>query len=179
MKLRLGVWLPLAGLLALAVLLAGGLGRDAHTVPSPFIDKPLPAFAAPVMGGAAGATRRSEDLRGQVWVLNVWASWCAPCREEHPLIVAYAKRPGAVRVLGLNYKDAPGAAQGWLAQLGNPYAETLIDADGRLGIELGVYGVPETFVIDKAGLVRFKHVGPLTPEVLEQRILPLLKQLNA
>ena len=179
MKLRLGVWLPLAGLLGLAVLLAGGLGRDTHTVPSPFIGKPLPAFAAPVMGGAAGAVRRPEDLRGQVWVLNVWASWCAPCRQEHPLIVAYAKRPDAVRVLGLNYKDAPGAAQGWLAQLGNPYAETLIDADGRLGIELGVYGVPETFVIDKAGLVRFKHVGPLTPEVLEQRILPLLKQLNA
>ena len=174
----LRVWLPLALFLALVALLASGLGRDAHLVPSPFIDKPLPVFSAPQLGNA-GPERNVQELRGQVWLLNVWASWCAPCREEHPLLVDYGRSPGAVRLVGLNYKDTPAAAGAWLRQWGNPYAETLVDADGRVGIELGVYGVPETFIIDKAGVVRFKHVGPITPAVMQDKILPLLKALSA
>lgn len=173
----LRVALPLLLFAGLVALLAQGLGRDSHNVPSPFIGKPLPAFNAPLLG-QAGATRASKDLQGQVWLLNVWASWCAPCREEHPLWIAYARASGAAPLLGLNYKDTTAAAQQWLKQWGDPYAQSLFDADGRLGIELGVYGVPETFVIDKAGVVRFKHVGPITIEVLRDKILPLLKALN-
>jgi cytochrome c biogenesis protein CcmG/thiol:disulfide interchange protein DsbE len=110
-------------------------------------------------------------------VLNVWASWCAPCRDEHPYWVAFAPK-SPVPIYGLNYKDQPAAAQKWLQQLGNPYAQSLMDADGRIGIDYGVYGVPETFVIDKQGVVRFKHIGPITPEVLRDKIEPLLKQLS-
>jgi cytochrome c biogenesis protein CcmG, thiol:disulfide interchange protein DsbE len=170
--------LPLLALVGFLVFLGSGLGRDVAKVPSPFIGKPLPAFAAPVLGGDAGAPRGPGELLGQVWLLNVWASWCAPCREEHPLLVDYQRQPGAVRVVGLNYKDKPAAASAWLAQLGDPYAMSLVDADGRLGIELGVYGVPETFVIDKQGHVRFKHVGALTAEVMQREILPLVKALG-
>jgi cytochrome c biogenesis protein CcmG, thiol:disulfide interchange protein DsbE len=171
------VWLlPLAALLGFLVFLGSGLGRDVAKVPSPFVGKALPAFSAPVLG--QGQTVSPQSLQGQVWVLNVWASWCAPCRQEHPLLVAYARQPGAARLVGLNYKDKPDAASQWLAQLGDPYAMSLVDADGRIGIELGVYGVPETFVIDKAGTVRFKHVGPLTSEVMQRDILPLLAALN-
>ena len=121
------------------VFLGSGLGRDVAKVPSPFIGKPLPAFAAPVLGAdPAGVNQQAQrELLGQVWLLNVWASWCAPCREEHPLLVDYQRQPGAVRVVGLNYKDKPAAASAWLAQLGDPYAMSLVDADGRLGIELG------------------------------------------
>jgi len=170
--------LPLVAFGAFVVFLGAGLGRDVAKVPSPFIGKPLPAFAAPVLGQADAPPRGPKELLGQAWLLNVWASWCAPCREEHPLIVAYTRQPGAARVVGLNYKDKPAAASAWLQQLGDPYTMSLVDADGRIGIELGVYGVPETFVIDKAGQVRFKHVGPLTSEVMQRDILPLLKALN-
>jgi cytochrome c biogenesis protein CcmG/thiol:disulfide interchange protein DsbE len=110
-------------------------------------------------------------------VLNVWASWCAPCRDEHPLWVAYAKR-SPVAIYGLNYKDKNEAGKAWLRQLGNPYTESLIDPDGRIGIDYGVYGVPETFVIDKQGIVRLKHTGPITAAVLRDKIEPLLKKLN-
>jgi cytochrome c biogenesis protein CcmG/thiol:disulfide interchange protein DsbE len=109
--------------------------------------------------------------------MNVWASWCAPCREEHPLVVAFA-RERKVPVIGLNYKDRPGDARTWLERLGNPYAATLIDFDGKVGIDFGVYGVPETFVIDAQGVVRFKHVGVLTRQVISQKIEPLLKELG-
>jgi cytochrome c biogenesis protein CcmG, thiol:disulfide interchange protein DsbE len=171
------VWLlPLAALLGFLIFLGAGLGRDVAKVPSPFVGKPLPAFDAPLLGQAQTVTPQS--LKGQVWLLNVWASWCAPCREEHPLLVAYANKPGAAKLVGLNYKDKPEAAGQWLTQLGDPYAMSLVDRDGRIGIELGVYGVPETFVIDKAGLVRFKHVGPLTSEVMQRDILPLVAALN-
>ena len=114
--------------------------------------------------GASVATVRGNAPLDLEWMLNVWASWCTPsCLEEHPLLVDWARRPGAVRVLGLNHKDAPANATAWLGCWGNPSAETLVDGDGRLGIELSVYGTPETFVIDKAGIVSLKHVGPLTP----------------
>lgn len=172
------LWLlPLLGFLGFLVFLATGLGRDVSKVPSPFVGKALPSFSAPVLG-QAGAEQGPQALKGQVWILNVWASWCAPCREEHPLLVAYAKGDGAVKLVGLNYKDSTPAATQWLAQLGNPYAMSLVDHSGRIGIELGVYGVPETFVIDKTGTVRFKHVGPLTSDVLQRDVLPLLKALH-
>jgi cytochrome c biogenesis protein CcmG/thiol:disulfide interchange protein DsbE len=169
--------IPLGAFLALVVFLALGLRLNPQEVPSPFVGKPAPAFSAPVLG-QPDVRRTREQMLGKVWLLNVWASWCAPCREEHPLLVAYAKQPGAPALVGLNYKDKPDAATKWLAQLGNPYVETLVDADGRIGIDYGVYGVPETFVIDQKGIVRLKHVGPLTPEAMRDRIVPLVDRLT-
>ncbi len=168
--------LPLAVLVVLVAFLAVGLGLNPREVPSPLIGKPAPAFALPRLDDASQTVCR-EDLLGKVWMLNVWASWCAPCREEHPLVVELARRK-LVPVYGLNYKDSRPAASNWLASLGNPYQATLVDADGRVGIDFGVYGVPETFIIDKQGVVRMKLVGPLTPEAIRDRIEPLLKQLN-
>lgn len=169
------VW-PLALFLVLAGFLAFGLRLDPHEVPSPLIDKPAPAFRAALLADPGSALAR-DDLAGKPWVLNVWASWCAPCRDEHPLWVEFARR-SPVAIYGLNYKDDRKAGLAWLQRLGNPYAQSLSDPDGRIGIDYGVYGVPETFVIDRAGVVRFKHVGPVTPEVLRDRIEPLLRRLN-
>ena len=169
--------LPLAVFAAIVAFLAVGLGLNPREVPSPLIGKPAPAFALPRLDDPNQKVSR-EDLLGQVWMLNVWASWCAPCREEHPLVIDIARRK-LLPVYGLNYKDAGPAARSWLASLGNPYRATLVDADGRVGIDYGVYGVPETFIIDAKGVVRLKHTGPLTPDVVRQRIEPLLKELNA
>ena len=169
--------LPLAVFAAIVAFLAVGLGLNPREVPSPLIGKPAPAFALPRLDDPSQKVSR-EDLLGQVWMLNVWASWCAPCREEHPLVIDIARRK-LLPVYGLNYKDAGPAARSWLASLGNPYRATLVDADGRVGIDYGVYGVPETFIIDAKGVVRLKHTGPLTPDVVRQRIEPLLKELNA
>ena len=169
--------LPLAVFAAIVAFLAVGLGLNPREVPSPLIGKPAPAFALPRLDDPSQKVSR-EDLLGQVWMLNVWASWCAPCREEHPLVIDIARRK-LLPVYGLNYKDAGSAARSWLASLGNPYRATLVDADGRVGIDYGVYGVPETFIIDRRGIVRLKHTGPLTPDVVRQRIEPLLKELNA
>ena len=168
--------IPLALFVALAWFLYAGLSLNPREVPSPLIGKPAPAFALPRLDDPAQTIKR-EDLLGKVWVMNVWASWCAPCREEHPLVIALAKQR-KVPVIGLNYKDRPGDARNWLERLGNPYAATLIDFDGKVGIDFGVYGVPETFVIDAQGLVRFKHVGALTPQVISQKLEPLLKELG-
>jgi cytochrome c biogenesis protein CcmG/thiol:disulfide interchange protein DsbE len=174
---RLHVWLPL-GLFAVVLAFLGiGLGLNPSEVPSPFIGKAAPAFALPRLDDPAQQITRDE-LLGQPWVLNVWASWCAPCRTEHPLVIDIARRSG-VAVYGLNYKDRPEAARAWLANLGDPYRATLIDADGRVGIDYGVYGVPETFLVDRRGVVRLKHVGPLTPEVVRETVEPLLQQLKA
>jgi cytochrome c biogenesis protein CcmG/thiol:disulfide interchange protein DsbE len=169
------VW-PLAIFAVLVVFLGLGLKLDPREVPSPLIDKPAPAFSASTMAQPEQKISR-DDLLGKVWLLNVWASWCAPCREEHPLLVDFARR-GVVPVYGLNYKDQRSAGLAWLSRLGNPYAESLSDPDGRIGIDWGVYGVPETFVVDKQGVIRFKHVGPLTPQVLSDKIEPLVKRLN-
>ena len=169
--------LPLALFAALLAFLGVGLGLNPREVPSPLIGKPAPAFALPRLDNTAQTVSR-EDLLGKVWMLNVWASWCAPCRDEHPLVIDIAKRQ-LVPVYGLNYKDQPAAASNWLRNLGDPYRATLVDADGRVGIDFGVYGVPETFIIDRQGIVRLKHTGPLTPEVVRTRIEPLLKELNA
>jgi cytochrome c biogenesis protein CcmG/thiol:disulfide interchange protein DsbE len=168
--------IPLALFGALAWFLYAGLSLNPREVPSPLIGKPAPAFALPRLDDPTQTVKR-EDLLGKVWVMNVWASWCAPCREEHPLVVAFA-RERKVPVIGLNYKDRPGDARTWLERLGNPYAATLIDFDGKVGIDFGVYGVPETFVIDAQGVVRFKNVGVLTRQVISQKIEPLLKDLG-
>ena len=174
MKLR--YLLPLAVFIVLAGFLAVGLKLDPREVPSPLIGKPAPAFALTRLDDAAKTVRR-EDLLGQVWVLNVWASWCAACRDEHPHLMAYAKTK-QVPLIGLNYKDTRPAGLTWLTRFGNPYDASLFDADGRVGIDFGVYGVPETFVIDKQGVIRFKQIGPVTPEVLQSRIVPLIKTLK-
>jgi cytochrome c biogenesis protein CcmG/thiol:disulfide interchange protein DsbE len=168
--------LPLALFLVLAGFLGFGLRLDPREVPSPLIGKPAPAFRARLLARPEQSLAAS-DLAGKAWILNVWASWCAPCRDEHPLWVQYA-RGAPVPIYGLNYKDSDRAGKAWLQQLGNPYAESLTDPDGRIGIDYGVYGVPETFVIDRSGIVRFKHVGPITPEVLRDKIDPLVRKLN-
>ena len=168
--------LPLAIFIVLVVFLAKGLDLNPREVPSPLIGKPAPAFTLTRLDDAALTIKR-EDLLGKVWLLNVWASWCAPCREEHPLLVQLARR-NLAPLYGLNYKDQRDAGQAFLNKLGNPYQATLFDADGRVGIDYGVYGVPETFIIDKQGVIRLKHVGPLTPEVIQTRLEPMLRQLN-
>lgn len=174
MKLRL--FLPLAAFVVLALVLGVGLRLDPREVPSPFIDKPAPAFNLPLVHEPQQRLS-TQDLVGQVWLLNVWASWCVACRVEHPLLVELAKR-NAVPIYGLNYKDDRRAAMEWLRQFGDPYVASLSDRDGRVGIDYGVYGVPETFVIDRVGVVRHKHIGPLTPEVWERDLLPLVRRLQ-
>ena len=169
--------IPLAAFLALAVMLAVGLKLDPREVPSPLIDKPAPKFALQRLDDAA-RTIRLDDMRGKVWMLNVWASWCVACREEHPLLVEFAKKR-VVPLYGLNYKDRREDGLKWLARFGDPYALSAYDVDGRVGIDYGVYGVPETFVIDKQGVIRYKQIGPITPEALEKTILPLVKKLEA
>jgi len=168
--------LPLLLFLALAVFLGLGLRLNPKEVPSPLIDKPAPDFALPVLADPARTLRR-QDMRGRVWMLNVWASWCTACRQEHPLLVDFSRQQ-QVQIYGLNYKDDRLSALAWLEGGGNPYTDSLFDEAGRVGIDFGVYGVPETFIIDKAGVIRFKHIGPITPEVLKQKIEPLLRQLN-
>ena len=173
---RLWFLIPLGAFLALAIVLAVGLKRDPREVPSPLIDKPAPAFALTRLD-EPGQTIRRADLLGKVWMLNVWASWCEACRDEHPYLVQFAKLK-ALPIYGLNYKDQRDPARQWLAERGNPYDASLFDADGRVGIDFGVYGVPETFIIDKQGVIRFKQIGALTPEVLDGKVLPLLRKLN-
>lgn len=167
--------LPLGLFLVLVLFLARGLGLNPRELPSPLVGRQAPHFVAE--RPAPAGPMSTEDLRGRVWLLNVWASWCAPCRLEHPMLTDLARR-GVVPVVGLNYKDARADSAAWLREHGDPYLASAYDTDGRLGIEWGVYGVPETFVIDKAGVVRLRHAGPLTPEVLAQRILPLVEELN-
>lgn len=167
--------IPLALFMVLAVFLAIGLNRDPREVPSPLVGKPAPAFTLPQLHNAGSFS--PKDMAGQVWLLNVWASWCVSCRIEHPVLVDLAKRKIAP-IVGLDYKDQRPEALAWLSRHGDPYALSVVDADGRVGIDYGVYGVPETYVIDKAGVIRFKQIGPVTPEVLEKKILPLIQELQ-
>jgi cytochrome c biogenesis protein CcmG/thiol:disulfide interchange protein DsbE len=169
--------LPLLVFVVLVGFLAVGGSLNPRDVPSPLIDKPAPAFSLPRLEDPAQRIA-AQELRGQVWLLNVWASWCVACRVEHPLLVELAGQK-LVPIYGLNYKDKRDDAIAWLGKFGNPYTASLVDADGLVGIDFGVYGVPETFVIDKQGVIRLKHIGPVTPEVLRDRILPLVRQLNA
>ena len=174
MKARL-LW-PFGIFVVLVLFLAVGLKLDPREVPSPLVGKPAPDFSAPALLEAERVIRK-QDMLGKVWMLNVFASWCGACRDEHPVLVAYA-RSGGVPLYGLNYKDKREDGQRWLKQFGNPYTDIVFDLDGRIGINFGVYGVPETFVIDRAGVVRYKQIGPITPEVLRDKIEPLLRQLN-
>ena len=169
--------IPLGAFIVLAVLLAVGLRLDPREVPSPLIGKPVPSFTLARLE-KPDATVSNADLRGKVWMLNVWASWCAACRDEHPVLVEFSKRK-LVPIYGLNHKDERADGLAWLAKLGNPYETSLYDNDGRLGIDFGVYGVPETFIIDREGIIRLKHIGPITPEVFTQRIEPMLKTLQS
>ena len=169
--------LPLAIFLVLAGFLAVGLNRDPRQVPSPLINKPAPDFKLPRLD-APEQMLSTQDLRGQVWLLNVWASWCVACRQEHPLLVELA-RAGTVKVYGLNYKDKREDALGLLRKSGNPYLTSLSDTEGLVGIDYGVYGVPETFVIDKQGEIRYKQIGPITAESLRDTLLPLVARLEA
>ena len=174
---RLWFLIPLGAFLALAIVLAVGLKLDPREVPSPLIDKPAPTFALARLDDA-GKTVRLDDLKGKVFILNVWASWCVACREEHPVLLDFAKKR-VVPVYGLNYKDTRPEASAWLARFGNPYEASFFDEDGRVGLDFGVYGVPETFIVDGNGVIRMKHIGPITPDVLANKIEPLLKKLDA
>ena len=188
--------LPLAAFLVLVVFLAVGLNRDPREVPSPLVGKPAPAFDLPQLA-ATDKRFAPKDMQGKVWLLNVWASWCVSCRAEHPVLVDFSKKVD-IPLIGLNYKEVRGdggfdmskmsaeeekklafqRANAWLSQHGDPYKLTVMDLDGRVGIDYGVYGVPETYVIDKAGVIRMKHTGPISPDVLGNKIMPLLAELN-
>jgi len=167
---------PLLIFITLVIFLGIGLTRDPRLVPSPLINKPVPEFSLP---GLANADQHlaSSDLRGQVSLLNVWASWCVACRTEHPLLLDLAKK-NLVTLYGLNYKDKRDDALRWLDFYGNPYVESAHDIDGKVGIDFGVYGVPETFIVDKQGIIRYKQIGPITEDILEETILPLIGKLD-
>jgi cytochrome c biogenesis protein CcmG/thiol:disulfide interchange protein DsbE len=167
---------PLLVFVALVAFLGFGLRLNPSEVPSPFIGKPAPAFKLSELT-EPDRNFSPQDLRGKVWLLNVWASWCVACREEHAVLLDFSKQ-GVVPIVGLNYKDKRPDGNAWLTRFGNPYALSAFDADGRVGIDYGVYGVPETFVIDKQGVIRHKHVGPITPEVIKTELLPLIQELN-
>jgi len=189
--------LPLAIFAVVLAFLFVGLFRDPREVPSPLIGKPAPDFSLARLHQPESRLT-NQDMRGQVWLLNVWASWCVACREEHPVLVALSKDK-AVPIVGLNYKEVRGdgeidarkidpaaeremaitRARQWLASHGDPYTTSVLDLDGRVGIDFGVYGVPETFVIDKKGVIRYKQIGPITPEALEKTLMPLIRELNA
>lgn len=173
---RLKLFLPLIIFAGLALLFWRGLSLDPNAMPSALIDKPMPAFSLPTLED--DATRVNESLfKGQVTLLNVWATWCVSCRVEHPYLVKLAEQ--GVRIVGLNYKDDAQAAREWLVKLHNPYELSVIDADGRLGLDLGVFGAPETYVLDKAGTIRYKHVGVVDERVWQSTIGPLVSQLEA
>ena len=166
----LGIFIVLVGFLAI------GLKLDPREVPSPLIGKPAPDFKLALLSDP-GKQLSPADLRGKVWLFNVWASWCASCRQEHEVLLDLSKQ-GGVLIYGMDYKDQPGDAQAVLNRYGNPYVETVVDLDGRTGINYGVYGVPETYLIDRNGIIRHKHTGPLTQEILDKKILPLVKELQ-
>ena len=168
--------LPLGVFAALVLLLGMGLSLNPREVPSPLIGKPAPPFQLPLLHQPEQSFS-PRDMQGKVWVLNVWASWCAACREEHPVLTDFA-RSGETPLYGLNYKDQRNDAIAWLRRYGDPYAASIVDADGRVGIDYGVYGVPETYVIDKQGVIRYKRIGVVTPEIVQKKIAPLIAQLN-
>lgn len=176
MRPRLRFVLPLVVFVAIAALLGVGLTIDAERVPSPLIGRPIPAFAAPALLDPERSVRPG-DFAGEVWLLNVWATWCVPCRAEHEVLM-HGARERDLAIVGLNYKDERAAAIDWLERLGDPYRVSASDPRGRVGIDLGVYGVPETYVIDADGIIRHKHIGELTREELEETIVPLVERLR-
>jgi cytochrome c biogenesis protein CcmG/thiol:disulfide interchange protein DsbE len=168
--------IPLGIFIVLVGFLAVGLKLDPREVPSPLVGKPAPDFKLALLSDPTKQLSPA-DLRGKVWLFNVWASWCASCRQEHELLLELS-RQGVVAIYGMDYKDQPGDAQAVLNRYGSPYTEVVVDLDGRTGINYGVYGVPETYLIDRNGIIRHKHTGPLTREILDQKILPLVKELQ-
>lgn len=168
--------IPLGIFGVLVVFLAIGLTRNPHEIPSPLINRPAPIFTAPRLNDPA-QTFSSGDMLGKVWLLNVWASWCVACRQEHPVLMEFAKTK-SLPIIGLDYKDQPADGLTWLARHGDPYGLSVTDRDGRIGINFGVYGVPETFLIDKAGVIRYKQIGPVTDEALRDTIMPLVRELQ-
>jgi cytochrome c biogenesis protein CcmG, thiol:disulfide interchange protein DsbE len=168
---------PFVVFVILAIFLYVGLSLNPHEVPSPLINKPAPAFTLPQLHEPS-KTFSSQDMKGQVWMLNVWASWCVSCREEHPVLMSLSRK-NIVPVYGLDYKDKNADGEAWLRNGGNPYTLVATDADGRVGIDYGVYGVPETYVIDKQGVIRYKQIGAITHENLQNKILPLIAELQA
>lgn len=175
--------IPIGSFAALGLLLAYALSQmqagelSPRKIPSPLIGKPLPSFTLPVLHEPTRQVS-AKDLKGQVYLVNVWASWCVACRVEHPLLMEIA-RQAIAPIIGLDYKDESADGLAWLADHGNPYQVSLMDTDGRVGIELGVYGVPETFVIDAKGIIRYKHIGPIDAEVLRKVLLPKIQELKA
>ena len=167
---------PLGLFLVLVAFLYRGLSLDPKLVPSPLVGKPMPAFTLTRLQDP-NATISDTDLKGKVSILNIWATWCVSCRAEHEVLLMLAET-GKVDIYGLNYKDERAAAQQWLRQLGDPYVANAFDDTGRVGIDWGVYGAPETFIIDSQGIIRHKHVGPLTVDVVNQEILPLVAELQ-
>jgi cytochrome c biogenesis protein CcmG/thiol:disulfide interchange protein DsbE len=170
-------FLPLALFVVLILLLAVGLRIDPKLVPSPLIDKPLPAFNLPKLK-TPDDNIKSSDFQGDVVLLNVWASWCVACRAEHPLLLELSTN-NEMLIYGINYKDTRTDAMQWLQHFGDPYRASAFDQHGLTGIDLGVYGVPETYIMDRAGIIRYKHIGPITREVLDNTILPLIEKLKA
>jgi cytochrome c biogenesis protein CcmG, thiol:disulfide interchange protein DsbE len=168
--------LPLVLFIGLVAFLLVGLRRDPHEIPSPFINRPAPDFQLNQLQDPT-KTFSAREMRGKVWLLNFWGTWCVACREEHPLLIQYAKT-AAVPIYGVDYKDEPAKALQMLEDEGNPYTVTASDPDGRLSIDYGVYGAPETFLIDRNGVIRYKQIGPITEEAWQKEILPQVKQLN-
>jgi len=167
---------PLIVFIFLVVVLAAGLQHDPHEIPSPLINRQAPEFHLPELHDPTRIFS-PRQMRGKVWLLNTWASWCISCREEHP-VLSDLSRTESVPILGLNYKDKRNDALLALDELGNPYALSVLDSDGRVGIDYGVYGVPETYLIDKDGVIRYKRIGPITSDVVKKIILPMVKELD-
>lgn len=169
--------LPFVIFVVLSVFLYKGLGRDTREVPSPLVGKPAPAFVLPKLS-QPDQKFSPADMQGKVWLLNVWASWCGACKDEHPILMELSKQ-NILPIVGLDYKDKREDGEATLQKAGDPYTLTIADVDGKVGFDYGVYGVPETYVIDKKGVIRYKLIGALTPENLVQTILPLVKELQA
>ena len=190
------ILIPLGLFVILLVFLAIGLKRDPREIPSPLVNRPAPAFSLQTLQSAQGLFS-PDSMRGKVWMLNVWATWCAACQQEHPVLVSFA-REGLVPLVGLSYKEVQSSDEpagkpmspedklamarqrslNWLRVKGDPYSLVAMDLDGRVGIDYGVYGVPETYVIDKNGVIRYKQIGAVTPALLEEKIRPLIQELN-
>lgn len=168
--------LPLAIFLGLAVMLGLGLQRDPRALESALLNQPVPPIQRPLLEDPQQQFDL-QALQGKVWLLNVWASWCAPCRQELPLLLAFSRQDN-VPVYGLNYKDQPEKAKALLRVAGNPYVASAVDADGRVGMDFGIQGVPETFVIDAQGRVRFRHLGPVTAEVWRDKLMPVVRAVQ-
>ncbi|MBI2286986.1 MAG: DsbE family thiol:disulfide interchange protein [Nitrosomonadales bacterium] len=168
---------PLIGFVVLVALLAIGLNLNPREVPSPLVGKAAPAFTLPQLHEPSRQFS-PQDMKGKVWLFNVWASWCTACENEHPVFLELSRR-NLVPIYGMDYKDKREDGEAWLRKHGNPYTLVVSDAEGRVGIDYGVYGVPETYVIDKQGVIQHKHIGAVTPKILDETILPLVKELQA